>query len=128
LGELKFGSRNTGSFSGLMTFTRKTTVAIAIAISGLILDLSGFVKPTTDILTGLVTSYPQPPSAVWGLRMVITVPITVFLIIAYIAAKKLKLNPKRSVLVSRMIADPTVFDTFSDDDRTEYEAIQRELF
>lgn len=128
LGELKFGSRNTGSFSGLMTFTRKTTVAIAIAISGLILDLSGFVKPTTDILTGLVTSYPQPPSAVWGLRMVITVPITVFLIIAYIAAKKLKLNPKRSVLVSRMIADPTVIDTLSDDDRAEYEAIQRELF
>jgi Na+/melibiose symporter-like transporter len=34
LGELKFGIRNTGSFSGLMTFTRKTTVAIAIGISG----------------------------------------------------------------------------------------------
>ncbi len=128
LGELKFGSRNTGSFSGLMTFTRKTTVAIAIAISGLILDLSGFVKPTTDLLTGIVTSYDQPASAVLGLRMVIVVPIVLFLIFAFIAAKKLTLNPRRSVLVSKLIADPATVNTLSDDDRAEYDLIKEELF
>jgi Na+/melibiose symporter-like transporter len=128
LGELKFSSRNTGSFSGLMTFTRKTTVAIAIGISGFILDVSGFVKPTTDLLTGLVTSYDQPMSAVWGLRLVIMIPIITFMALAYTFAKKLKLNPKRSVLISKMIAEPAIIDTLNEDDRAEYEAIKKELF
>lgn len=128
LGELKFGSRNTGSFSGLMTFTRKTTVAIAIGISGVTLDLTGFVKPTTDLVTGLVTSYDQPASAIWGLRMIIMVPIILFMALGHIAAKKLKLTPKRSVLISKLIADPSIIKDLSADDRTEYEAIQEELF
>lgn len=128
LGELKFGIRNTGSFSGLMTFTRKTTVAIAIGISGAVLDLAGFVKPVTDAATGIVTSFEQPASAIWGLRLVIMVPILLFLTFAYIASKKLKLNPRRSVLVGRIIADRSVVDTLDADDTAELERIKQELF
>lgn len=128
LGELKFGIRNTGSFSGLMTFTRKTTVAIAIGISGAVLDLAGFIKPVTDAATGIVTSFEQPASAIWGLRLVIMVPILLFLTFAYIASKKLKLNPRRSVLVGRIIADRSVVETLDEDDIAELERIKQELF
>jgi Na+/melibiose symporter-like transporter len=71
VGELKFGYRPTGSFSGLMTFIKKSTSAIAIGITSLILGLSivGFKAPITDYTTGIVTKFDQPDSAVWGLRL-----------------------------------------------------------
>ncbi len=128
VGELKFGTRNTGSYSGLMTFVRKSTTAVAILISGIVLDATGFIKPTTDYVTGLVTSYEQPASAVWGLRMVIMIPILVFITIAFAAAKKLKLNPKRSSLIEKIIVGKIDIDSLSNDDKAEYEAIKEELF
>jgi Na+/melibiose symporter-like transporter len=128
LGELKFGERNTGSFSGLMTFTRKTTVAVAIGLSGFILDLSGFVKPTTDLVTGLVTSYEQPYSAIIGLRAVIAVPVVIFLLFAFIAAKKLKLNPQRSLLIGKMLGDRDYAEKMTEEEKTEFESIKKELF
>jgi len=128
IGELKFGTRNTGSYSGLMTFVRKATTAIAILISGVVLDATGFVKPTTDYVTGLVTSYNQPMSAVWGLRMVVMVPILIFMTIAFIMAKKLKINPKRSSLVEKIITGKAAIESLNDEDKAEYEAIKKELF
>ncbi|MEI6578069.1 MAG: MFS transporter [Eubacteriales bacterium] len=128
IGELKFGTRNTGSYSGLMTFVRKSTTAIAILISGVVLDATGFVKPKTDYVTGLVKSFEQPMSAVWGLRMVVMIPILIFMTIAFIAAKKLKLSPKRSSLVEKIIVGKADIDTLSEEDKAEYEAIKEELF
>ncbi len=92
------------------------------------LDLAGFVKPVTDAATGIVTSFEQPASAIWGLRLVIMVPILLFLTFAYIASKKLKLNPRRSVLVGRIIADRSVVETLDEDDIAELERIKQELF
>ena len=44
-GELYAGKRNAGSFSGIMTFMRGFSSAIAIFIVSNILQLSGYVKP-----------------------------------------------------------------------------------
>ncbi len=128
VGELKFGTRNTGSFSGLMTFVRKTTTATSILISGAVLDLTKFKKPVTDYTTGLVTSFEQPLSAIWGLRMVIMVPILIFMTIAFWAAKKLTLNPQRSSLIQRILTKETDIDSLSEEEMAEYKAIRKELF
>lgn len=128
IGELKFGTRNTGSYSGLMTFVRKSTTAVAILISGIVLDATGFVKPTTDYATGLVTNYEQPASAVWGLRMVIMIPILIFMVIAFIAAKKLKLTAARSALIEKLNACKVEDRVLNEKEQAEYEAIKRELF
>ncbi|NLP48832.1 MAG: MFS transporter [Clostridiales bacterium] len=125
VGTLKFGSRNTGSYSGLMTFVRKSTTAVSILISGIVLDATGFRKPVTDYATGLVTNFEQPISAVWGLRAVLVVPITVFMIIAYVAARKLTLNSERSRLIQKLNNGQKPED---EREEQEFEAIKQEIF
>lgn len=128
VGELKFGTRNTGSYSGLMTFVRKSTTAVAILISGIVLDATGFIKPTTDLATGFVTNYDQPASAIWGLRMVIVVPTLIFMMIAFVAAKQLKLNPTRSRLIEKLNALKPEDRILDENEQAEFEFIQKELF
>ena len=60
--------------------------------------------------------------------MVIMIPILVFITIAFAAAKKLKLNPKRSSLIEKIIVGKIDIDSLSNDDKAEYEAIKEELF
>ncbi|MDR2046428.1 MAG: MFS transporter [Clostridiales bacterium] len=103
LGELKFGKRNSGSFSGIMTFIRKTTAAVAIGVSGWVLELAGFVVPTTDAATGFVTDSAQTAEAVLGLRLVIMIPIILLTSAAFIFSTKLKISPERSKLVERAL-------------------------
>lgn len=63
-GELQLRERPTGSFSGIMTFFRKSASAIAILIFGLMLSATGYVKPTPGV------SVPaQPWSAIVGIRL-----------------------------------------------------------
>lgn len=125
VGELKFGSRNTGSYSGMMTFVRKSTTAVSILISGIVLDSTGFRKPITDYSTGLVTNYEQPDSAIWGLRAVLVLPICIFMIIAYFAAKKLTLTADRSRLIDKLNKGG---QAESPAEEAELEAIKKELF
>ncbi|MGI6213633.1 MAG: MFS transporter [Christensenellales bacterium] len=102
-GELQLNERPTGYFSGLMTFIRKSTSAIAIGLSGIILEWTGFIKPETDPLTGLVTNFTQPQSAVWGIRLVIIVPIIIFMSSAYLFSGKIKLTARRSQMISQLL-------------------------
>lgn len=128
--ELKFGERNTGSFSGFMTFIRKSTAAVAIGITGIVLDLTGFVRPVTDPLTGLTQKFPQPPTAVWGLRMVIMIPVLIFITIALISSIKLKLNPERSLMIKDVIykRNNGLADTITTEQHEELDKISQELF
>ena len=132
IGELKFNERQTGSYSGLMTFIKKSTSAIAIGISSLVLDATGFVKPVTDYSTGIVTKFAQPKSAEWGLRMVIMIPVILFITVAFIYARKLKLNPKRSCKIKEFIdlqkEDRLNEDSMSVEDWQEYKQIEKDLF
>jgi Na+/melibiose symporter-like transporter len=128
LGELKFKERNTGSYSGIMTFVRKITSALAIGISGWALQLSGFKKPVTDLRTGIVTKFAQTDAAVLGLRLVILIPIALFISIAYIASKKLKISSSRSILVSKVNLVGGSTENLSQDELEELEAIEKELF
>ncbi|MDR1906385.1 MAG: MFS transporter, partial [Clostridiales bacterium] len=104
IGELKFKERNAGSFSGIMTFIRKTTAAVAIGISGWVLSAVNFQKPETDSVTGVVTSFEQSPEAILGLRLVIMIPVILFITAAFLFSLKLKITPQRSKLVSKALA------------------------
>lgn len=132
VGELKFNDRPTGSFSGLMTFIKKSTSAVAIGLSAWVLDMSGFRKPQTDLLTGIVEKFPQPASAEWGLRLVIMIPVIIFITIAFIYARKLKLNAYRSCKTKEFIdlqKEGKLSEEFmSSEDWNEYQAVVRELF
>lgn len=128
IGELKFGERNTGSYSGIMTFIRKSTSAIAIGISGWALQLSGFKKPVTDPATGIVTKFAQSEGAELGLRLVIMIPVVVFISLAFIASVKLKITPERSTLVSKLISDKEAINKLTEEENVILDGIKKELF
>jgi Na+/melibiose symporter-like transporter len=65
VGELAFGKRVSGSFSGLMTFFRKVSSGLALFIIGQILQIAGYREPLSEVIDGTltVTKYPQPPAS-----------------------------------------------------------------
>ncbi|MDD3946363.1 MAG: MFS transporter [Clostridia bacterium] len=134
VGELKLKERIAGSFSGIMTFIRKATSAIAIGITSWVLswEMVGFRQPVTDYLTGIVTKFEQPMSAVWGLRMIVMVPVVIFISLAFYFSSKIKLDNKRSLKVKEFIdmqnRGELDIDKLSEEDRTIYKAIEKELF
>ena len=52
VGELRFGYRNAGSFSGVLTFSRKFSGAIGIFAVGMILEFSGYLPPIKSMEEG----------------------------------------------------------------------------
>lgn len=134
VGELKLKERIAGSFSGIMTFIRKASSAIAIAITSWVLglDIVGFREPVTDYLTGTVTKFEQPESAVWGLRMIVMVPVIVFISLAFFFSAKTKLTKARSQKIKEFIElqnkGELDIEKLSEADREEYLKIQKELF
>ena len=95
-------TRASGSFSGTMTFTRKATSAIAIALTSFVLQASGFVEPAANA-DGIIPVIEQTPSAQWALRLVILIPINLLITIVYRYAGKLKLSQQTSRLIKRLL-------------------------
>ncbi len=94
VGELYAGKRNAGSFSGIMTFMRGCSSAIGIFIVSNILQLSGYVKPKTEVVDGVTRSIlmDQPSSVIWALRIIVVGVPLLALLIANRAAKKYPLS------------------------------------
>lgn len=88
-GELQFGERNTGSFSGLMTFSRKFCSALAIFIFGVVLEMTGYQTPERpDQLL------PQPESALLGIRAAMGITFIIFMIAAFFIGYRCVLTQK----------------------------------
>lgn len=134
VGELKLKERMSGSFSGVMTLIRKTTSAIAIGITSWVLswDIVGFKLPYTDYITGTVTKYAQPDSAIWGLRMIVMIPTVVFISLAFYFSTLIKLDIKRSHKIKEFIQlqnkGELDIEAMSPQDQEAYLAIQKDLF
>ncbi|MFI3229697.1 MAG: MFS transporter, partial [Bacillota bacterium] len=128
--ELKYKDRPTGSFSGVMTFTKKCSSAIAIFLSGIILKAVGFVEPVADEITGKIdyADFVQPTSAVWGIRIMILAVVAVFMISAFIAMSKLKLSQKRAERVRELIEKNRKNEPFTAEDQADYDKIAKDLF
>ncbi len=76
--------RREGLFAAVMTFSRKTTVAIATFVVGMLLQAGGFVKG----------SQVQPPEAVRTIALLLLVGTTLLLLIALWQAITFQLNKK----------------------------------
>ncbi len=84
-GELKFGERNEGSFSGIMTFVRKSTSAVAIFAVGVILDIAGYIEPITNA-DGSQTYFDQPEQVLNAFKIIVAViPIVLMSTAIYLA-------------------------------------------
>lgn len=94
VGELKFGQRLAGSFSGVLTFSRKLSGAIGIFAVGIILELSGYLPPLKAMQDGryLETLQTQPDSVITALQFIVFLVPMVLLIPAFFAARSYPLD------------------------------------
>ncbi len=82
--EYKNKVRREGAFFGIMTFLYKTASAVAIAGTGLILEIFGYIEASSDEAVAATQQVVQPESALWAVRLVLGVgPGLFFLISAY---------------------------------------------
>lgn len=86
VGELYFGDRKSGSFSGIMTFIRKTSSALGIFLVSQILNIAGYVKPET--VDGKEVLFEQPGSLITALKIIIfAIPVVLLIVTIFFARK-----------------------------------------
>ena len=98
IGELSLGQRITGSFSGVMTFVRKASSAIAIFLVGQTLSLSGFIKPSE-----LLAKPVQPEATQLAIRMIILLAFVLLMGSAWWSAGRFRLSPALSDRVRKVL-------------------------
>lgn len=96
--ELKDGERATGSFSGIMTFIRKASSAIAIQIFGLMLAFSGYIQPADPTIF-----QPQPAGAILGIRIAMSGSFVILMTLGYFLAKRFPLTNQDSAQVRALL-------------------------
>jgi Na+/melibiose symporter-like transporter len=94
LGELEFGYRIAGSFSGVMTFTRKFSGAIGIFIVGMTLELSGYLPPVIGMIDGKYseTLQTQPETVITALQLIVFLFPACLLVPAFFVARTFSLD------------------------------------
>lgn len=91
------GKRNTGICSGVMTFIRTASSALAMGIVGWVLELSGFISSKN-----MDPNTVQPASAILGIRLIFILAFGVLTLIGFLVARKFKLTPELSKNVKRL--------------------------
>ncbi|QFU76827.1 MFS transporter [Halioglobus maricola] len=94
VGELRYGYRIAGSFSGVMTFSRKFSGAIGIFTVGMILEFSGYLPPLKTMEEGryVETLQAQPDSVITALQLIVFLVPMLLLIPAFFAARTYPLD------------------------------------
>ncbi|MAT93695.1 MAG: MFS transporter [Halioglobus sp.] len=94
VGELRFGKRIAGSFSGVMTFSRKFSGAIGIFAVGVILEVSGYLPPVREMREGRYTEIlqVQPDSVITALQLIVFLVPIALLVPAFLAARTYPLD------------------------------------
>ncbi len=80
--EVVTGKKRAGVFAAVMTFVRKSTVAIATMIVGILLDASGYVEHQTE----------QSSSAQHMIVMILSLGVALLILVALATALTFKLN------------------------------------
>lgn len=102
--EIATGVRNSGSYTGLMTFTRGVATAITIQIIGLVLQFTGYrgSRPGDAVTDGPVQ---QPDSAIWGIRLVLGIGVLVLLVVGWFVARRYPLSHSRCVEMKQVLLE-----------------------
>lgn len=94
-GELKFGKRLEGSFSGIANFINKISQAIGLAMAMAFLGVMGFKENQP----GVTKILPQVESAQLAIKYLIAFTPLVFMIIGIFASKRYRLDQKMHMKV-----------------------------
>lgn len=121
--ELKSQDRNPGAYNGMMTFSKKLASGLAVFLIGVSLEGAGYNSL-------LKTSALQPASAVTGMRYILGISIPLLLAAAFICAWRIKITTKKSERVRYFIDKQRAgeFDTLTDEERSEFDELAKELF
>ena len=92
-GELILKKRNSGSYSAIMTFARKLSTSIAVAIFGVVLELTGYVEKAEV----------QTDSAKLGIKLVMAITCIIFMFIGLIVSKRYVLTKRVEDKVDKFI-------------------------
>jgi oligogalacturonide transporter len=119
VGELAFGNRISGSFSGLMTFTRQLSTAVGIALVGWVMEWTGY--------NAALGTYGQPASAITGFRGLVIVSAVLLLGISFFFATRSKLNEAKSVIIKQALACAREGKAMPEELQQDLEKIKTEL-
>lgn len=94
VGELAYGERREGNFSGLITLVRKFASGIAIAFATFFLGLVGYLNPLSETVDGVekMIEQQQPEAVLLAIRIIIAIVPIVLMVVGIIAAKKYPLT------------------------------------
>ncbi|MEZ4643261.1 MAG: MFS transporter [Chloroflexota bacterium] len=98
--ELRTGKRREGIYAGYLVFFRKMASAFAIFIVGQLLAASGFVSSTTG---GVYVE--QPESALFMLRLLVSVIPAFMLVLAVMAAWRYPLNREQFYAIQQQLLE-----------------------
>lgn len=121
--ELKSNDRNPGAYNSTMTFFKKFSSGLAVFLVGLVLETTGYDE-------SLGTDNLQPESAVTGMRLILGICISAFLVIAFVGAFLIKITTQKSERVTYFISKQRAgeLDTLDEQEQAELENLKKELF
>lgn len=118
-GELITGKRQSGSYSALMTFARKSGSALVIYIFGWVLELTGYVEDAEV----------QVLSAQNGIKYVMAISCIIFMLFGFIMATRYVLSQEKNKKVQKYLAIKREggLNTLNDEDKAEYDELIKSL-
>lgn len=124
IGEMGLKERITGSFSGVMTFVRTASTAVAIFLLGQLLSFTGFIAPTDAV------PHPEQTQAtILGIRLFMFIPFALFMSTAWVVARNFRLTPHVSQRVKYFIQKQRdgQMEDLNEDERAEHEKLMKEF-
>lgn len=118
-GELLTGKRQSGSYSATMTFARKSSSALVIALFGAVLEFTGYDEALAV----------QPPSAQNGIKYIMALTCIVFMLLGLFMSKKYVLSKEKNSQVEKYLAlqREGKTDTLSEEESQELAALKNAL-
>ena len=125
--ELKTGIKDTGCYSGLMTFTRKIGTAIAQSVVLIVLACVGYSGYTKKIYDKELTAYPDKVTL--AIRIMLGVIVVVMISIAIWASLKYKVTDQKLTRIKYFLEKQRAGenDTLTQEEKEEKEALIKEL-
>lgn len=123
--ELKTGKHPTGAYSGMMTFVRKLSGALAIFIAGIALEAFGYQA------SELGQEIAQTATAQLGIRIIMSLTVAILISIALIASLRYKVTSaklERVKYFNNLRRENVSDDELSEEERAEKAALIDELY